>query len=89
MAKDLLAAAAIEDSPTVEVLSSELQLAIAIEVLRLLNMAERSRSLSKEELNLVEFLVAQVAPWSSSLACEASFAETSVPTPVVCQVTDL
>jgi hypothetical protein len=33
-------------------------------------MAKRSRSLSKEELDLVDFLVAQVASLSSSLACE-------------------
>jgi hypothetical protein len=33
-------------------------------------MAKRSRLLSKEELDLVDFLVAQVASLSSSLACE-------------------
>jgi hypothetical protein len=38
-------------------------------------------SLSKEEFDIVEFLVAQVASMSSSLAFEASIAESLGPTP--------
>jgi hypothetical protein len=56
VAKDLLAAANVEDSRLVEVLALELQLAIAFEVLYRLGMAGRSRSLSMEELDLVEVL---------------------------------
>jgi hypothetical protein len=41
----------------------------ALEVLRRLGMAKRSKLLSKEELDLVDFLVTQVASLSSSLAC--------------------
>jgi hypothetical protein len=55
VAKDLLAAADVEDSPS-------------IEVLRRLGMARRSGSLSMEELDLVELLDTQVAMLSSSLA---------------------
>jgi hypothetical protein len=64
-------------------------LAIAFIVLRRLDMTGRSRSLSKEELNLVEFLYAQVASLSSSLAYEASIAELPLPTSVACQIIDL
>jgi hypothetical protein len=85
VAKELLAATNIEDSPLVVVLTPELQLAIAFEVLHRLDMAERSRSLSKEEPDLVEFLVAQVTSLSSSLAYKASIVESSVPTLVACQ----
>jgi hypothetical protein len=42
--------------------------------------------LSKEELDLVDFLVAQVTSLSSSLACEAFIAKLSVPPPVTCEV---
>jgi hypothetical protein len=48
----------VEDSPSVKVLTPELQLAIAFVVLHHLDMVRRSRLLSKEELDLVEFLVA-------------------------------
>jgi hypothetical protein len=89
MAKDLLAATDVEDSPSVEVLTLELQLAIAFKVLRRLGMARRSRTLSKEELDLVEFLDAQVTSLSSSLAYKASIAESLLPTSVACQVIDL
>jgi hypothetical protein len=49
-------------------------------------MAERSRLMSKEELDLVEFLVTLL---NSSLAYEASIAESPVPTLVACHVIDL
>jgi hypothetical protein len=89
VAKDLPAAVDIEDSPSIEVLALELQLAIAFEVLHRLGMAGRSRSLSMEELDLVEFLDTQVTMLSSSLAYKASIAESPMPTPVACQVVDL
>jgi hypothetical protein len=89
VAKDLLAAANVEDSRLVEVLALELQLAIAFEVLYRLGMAGRSMSLSMEELDLVEFLDTQVAMLSSSLAYEASITESPMPTLVACQVIDL
>jgi hypothetical protein len=89
VAKDLLACADVEDSPSVEVLAPELQLAIAFEVLRRLDMAGWSRSLSMEELDLVEFLDTQVAMLSSSLAYEASITESPMRTRVACQVVDL
>jgi hypothetical protein len=82
VAKECLAVADVLDSPSVDVLTSELQLSITFKVLHCLDMAGRSRSLSKEELDLVQFLVTQVASLSSSLACETSFAESSVPTPM-------
>jgi hypothetical protein len=43
---------------------------------------------TKEELDLVEFLDAHVALLSSSLAYEASIAESPMPTSVACQVID-
>jgi hypothetical protein len=89
VAKDLLAVVDVEDSPSVEVLTPELQLAIAFEVLHRLYMAGWSRSLSMEELDLVEFLDTQVAMLSSSLAYEASITESPMRTPVACQVVDL
>jgi hypothetical protein len=89
VAKDSLDTVDVEDSPSVEVLTPELQLVIAFEVLYRLDMAGRSRSLSKEEIDLVEYLDAQVTLLSSSLACEASIAESLMPTPVACQVIDL
>jgi hypothetical protein len=55
---------------------------VALEVLHHLNMAVKSRSLAVEELDLIEFLVDQVALLSSSLvrkvACEDVMAESSV-----------
>jgi hypothetical protein len=78
-----------EDSPSFEVLTLELQLVIILEELCCLGMAERSRLLSKEELDLVDFLVAQFASLCSSLVCEAFIAESSVPPPVACEVIDL
>jgi hypothetical protein len=69
----------IEESTSVEVLTPELQLAIAYELLHNFDMAEKNMSLSMEELDLIEFLVAQVVLLSSSLAvevtCEAVVAE--------------
>jgi hypothetical protein len=53
----------VEESASVEPLSPELQMAVAFKVLQRLGMAEKSRSLSVEELDLVELL-------SSSLAVE-------------------
>jgi hypothetical protein len=76
VAKELLAAADVENSTS-------------IKVLHRLNMVRRSRPLSKEEFNLVEFLVAQVASLSSSLASKASIVESPVPPSVTCQVVDL
>jgi hypothetical protein len=49
-------------------------------------MAERSRSLSTKDLDLVEFLVASL---SSSLACEVVITESPVPPPMACEVSDL
>jgi hypothetical protein len=55
-------------------------------------MAEKSRSLSVEELDLVEFLVAQVASLSSSLTvemtCEATIAVSPAPL-LACEAMDL
>jgi hypothetical protein len=65
------------------------RLAIAFNVLRRLDMTRRSRSLSKEELDFVEFLDAEVTSLSSSLAYEASIAELPLPTSVACQIVDL
>jgi hypothetical protein len=45
--------------------------------------------LSKEELNLVDFLVARVASLSSSMAREVFIVEMSMPPPVACEVVDL
>jgi hypothetical protein len=57
----------MEELASDEVLSLELQLVVTFEVLHHLRMAEKNRSLFAEELDLVEFLVAQVALLSSSL----------------------
>jgi hypothetical protein len=48
-------------------------------------MAEKSRSLSMEEFDLVEFLVAQDASLSSSLACEVVTIESSMPPLMACE----
>jgi hypothetical protein len=53
----LVAATHVEEPVPVEALTLEHQLATAFKVLHCLDMAEKSRSLSKEELDLVEFLV--------------------------------
>jgi hypothetical protein len=70
-------AAHVEETTSVETLTPELQLAVAFELLHRFNMAKKSRSLSAEELDLIDFLVAQVALLSSSLevACDAVVAE--------------
>jgi hypothetical protein len=56
-------------------------------------MAEKSKSLSVEELDLVEFLVAQVASLSSSLTvemtCEATIAVSPAPPLLACEAMDL
>jgi hypothetical protein len=49
------AAAHVEEPELIEPLSPELQLTIAFEVLHHLEMAEKSRSLSAKELDLVSF----------------------------------
>jgi hypothetical protein len=68
-------------------------LVVAFKVLHRLVLAEKSMSLSTEELDLVGFLVAQVASLSSSLvevvACKASIAVSSTPPPVAHEVMDL
>jgi hypothetical protein len=64
-------------------------LIVAFEVLHCLDMAVRSRSLPLEDLDLVEFMVAQVASLSSSLACEVVITESPTPLPVACEVSDL
>jgi hypothetical protein len=56
----LVAATHVEEPVPVEALTLEHQLATAFKVLHCLDMAEKSRSLSKEELDLVEFLVAPI-----------------------------
>jgi hypothetical protein len=65
----------IEEAARAEVLTLELQLAVAFELLHHFNMVKKSRSLSTEELDLVEFLVTQVASLSPSLAVEAVIVE--------------
>jgi hypothetical protein len=79
----------VDNLPTpepIEALTIELQLAIAFEVFHRLKMATKIRLLSVDELDLIEFLVAQVASLSSSLACKVVAAESSVPLPVSCEV---
>jgi hypothetical protein len=61
-------------------------LAIAFEVHHRLKVAAKSRLLSVEELDLIEFLVAQVASLSSSLACKAATAESSTSPPLAREV---
>jgi hypothetical protein len=56
----------IEEPALVETLTPELQLVVAFEVLHRLDMAEKSRSLFIEELDLIEFLVTQDALLRSS-----------------------
>jgi hypothetical protein len=70
----------------VEALTPELQLAIAFEVLHRLKMAVKSRLLSTEELDLIEFLLTLVASLSSSLACKAAAVESPMPPPPRCLV---
>jgi hypothetical protein len=82
-------------SASVKALTPKLQLVVAFEVLHRLNMSEKNMSLSIEELDLVEFLVARVALLISSLAVEvevvgeAAIAESLAPPPVACEVVDL
>jgi hypothetical protein len=54
-------------------------LAIAFEVLHCLKMAVKSRLLSVVEFDLIEFLVAQIASLSFSLACKAATTELPAP----------
>jgi hypothetical protein len=85
----------IEESAPVEALTPELQLVVPFEMLHCLDMAEKGRSLSAEELDLIEFLIAQVASLSSSLAVEveavgkAVVAESPYLPPVTCEVMSL
>jgi hypothetical protein len=81
--------ARIEEPAAVEALTPKLRLAIAIEVLHHPEMVEKSMSLSTEELDFFEFLVAQIASLSSSLACEDAIFESSSSPPVACEVMDL
>jgi hypothetical protein len=64
------AAAHVEESE--DPLNPELKLAVTFEVLHRLKVAAKSRLLSIEELDLIEFLVAHVTSLSSSLACKAA-----------------
>jgi hypothetical protein len=90
VAKELLAVVDVDDSPSAEVPPPpKLQLSITFEVPHHRDMAERSRSLSTKKLDLVKFLIVQVASLSSSMACVAVFAESSAPPPVECEVVDL
>jgi hypothetical protein len=89
VAKELLDATDINDSPSVEILPLELQLVVTFKVLHRLDIAERRMSLSTLELDLIEFLVAQVALLSSSLACEVVITESPAPPSVACEVADL
>jgi hypothetical protein len=57
-------------------------LAIVFEVLHRLKMVVKSRMLSVEELDLIEFLVVQVASLSSSLTCKVATVESSTPPPL-------
>jgi hypothetical protein len=66
VAEELLATD-VEESTSVEVLTPDLQLDIAAELLHHFDMAEKNNSMSMEELDLIEFLVTQVASLSSSL----------------------
>jgi hypothetical protein len=83
----------VEEYASVEAHTPELQLAVAFEVLHGLDMAEKSGSLSMEEHDLVEFLVAQVASLNSSLAVEVAGKVVVVESldlpPVTCEVMSL
>jgi hypothetical protein len=79
-----VAIAHVEESE--EPLTLELQLAVVFEVLHRLKVVAKSRWLSTEELDLIEFLVAQVTSLSSSLACKAATTESPVPPPVAHEV---
>jgi hypothetical protein len=74
-------------------LSHELQLEVAFELLHHFDLAEKSRSLSLEELDLIEFLVAQVALLSFSLAieepCDVVVAEPQDIFSVACELVEL
>jgi hypothetical protein len=63
-----VAATQVEEPAPNEALSPELQLAVALELLHRLDMAEKSKSLCPEELDLIQFLIIQVASLSSSLS---------------------
>jgi hypothetical protein len=83
----------IEEPASDEVLTPELQLAIAFKVLHRLHMVEKSRSLYVKELDLVEFLVAQVALLSScptvEVVCEVAFIMSPAPPSATCKVMDM
>jgi hypothetical protein len=82
-----------EEPTSDEVLNVELPLAVTFEVLHHVGMAAKSRSLSTEELDLVGFLVTQVASLSSSLVvemtCEAAITVPLAPPPLAREVMDL
>jgi hypothetical protein len=78
------ATAHVEESE--DPLNPELKLAVTFEVLHRLKVAAKSRLLSMEELDLIEFLVAHVASLSSSLACKAATIESPAPPPEARQV---
>jgi hypothetical protein len=66
---------------------------VGFELLHWFDMVEKSRPLSMEEINLIEFLVAPVAVLSSSLAVEVACNTVIVGLPtlplVACEVVDL
>jgi hypothetical protein len=70
----------------VKPLTPELQLDVSFEVLHRLEVAVKSRLFPVEELDLIEFLVAQVASLSSYLAYKADTIESSAPPPVAREV---
>jgi hypothetical protein len=76
----------VEEPTSIGAITPELQLGTAFEVLHRFDMDERNKSLSMEELDLIEFLVAQVASLSSSLAVDTVSPTLS---PVACEVVDL
>jgi hypothetical protein len=85
--------ATLEEPSFSDPLSHELQLAVAFELLHHFDLAEKSRSLSSEELDLIKFLVAQVALLSFSLAmedpCEVVIVELQDLSSVACEVMEL
>lgn len=66
---------------------------VGFELLHWFDMVEKSRPLSLEEINLIEFLVAPVAVLSSSLSVEVACNTVIVGLPtlplVACEVVDL
>jgi hypothetical protein len=84
--------AVVEESALSELLSPELHLAVAFELLHHFKLVEQNRLSSAEELDLIEFLVAQVTLLSFSLvmeeACEAVVAEPHALSPVACEVVE-